>query len=300
MTRWQTNPTRGTPTMMLSARTVFLFSSIIIVSLFANFSHAAEKKRNPPDKPKPAPTTIPTEAPATPVGRFEAADALFKERVDQEKMAQMVAAFEKLYNETPEDSEAIWRYAMGLYYRGIRIEKDPDKKAEIYEKARDIAKAGTKANPNCAPCHFWAAVNGSLYANSVGALKVLVSLEGIQKHLKASVEADPTYASGGAYRTLGLIQQKLPGIFGGSNDRAREYYDKAMSVAPDEPLNYLFMVRLLQDEFEDEKEVAMNYAKKGVAIGELPKDRIEGNDARKELQHYVENGVLREGAGTPD
>jgi len=50
---------------------------------------------------------------------------------------------------------------------------------------------------------------------------------------------------------LALIQQKLPGILGGSNQLAQAYYKRAFEVAPKAPLNYLFFAKFLNDELHN-------------------------------------------------
>lgn len=231
--------------------------------------------------------------------RFKVGDTAFLQRKDPAKARLAYEEFKKHFEATPKDPEAAWRYSMACYFIGIRVEKDPQAKQKLYETGRDAALAGIEVNRECAPCHFWAAINRALYGNSVGIIKMLFSLNSIQDHLKRSIAADPKYAYGGAYRTLGLINQKVPGIFGGSNKRARENFEKAIEVAPDEALNYLFMVRLLIDEYEDPK-TAMEYAQKAVKIPTPTPDRLECIDAIEELKYFVANGKLREGAGQPD
>src|SRR5205814_2104311 len=144
--------------------------------------------------------------------------------------------------ESPDDTEASWRLAMACYYLGQRVlETAPESDREkIYAEGRDAGEAAIRtASSPCAPCEFWTAINMALYGQSVGVFKMLFSLNSIRKHLEASIAADPKYAFGGAQRLLGKIYESIPGILGGSNRKARDYYQEAVGVAPDEPLNYL-------------------------------------------------------------
>ena len=110
--------------------------------------------------------------------------------------------------------------------------KDSKEKARIFAQGRDAGLAAVALKPDCAECHFWASINMALYGDTVGVFKMLFSLQEIEEHLKQTLKLKPAYVNGGAYRLLGLIEQKLPGILGGSNSRARDYFEKAISIAP--------------------------------------------------------------------
>ena len=58
-----------------------------------------------------------------------------------------------------------------------------------------------------------------------------------------------------------MIEQAVPGVFGGSNSRARGYFEKAIETSPDEPLNYLALAKLLEEELDEHQE-AMEIARK--------------------------------------
>jgi hypothetical protein len=128
----------------------------------------------------------------------------------------------------------------------------------------------------------------ALYGQEVGILKMLFSLKEVQSHLKKTVELEPRYMSSGGFRILGLIDQKLPGILGGSNDRAREEFEQAVNGSPDEPLNYLFLARFYRDELHDEGK-AMEAARKGAAVRDLGAERLESLEAQQELKDLLKH-----------
>ena len=82
---------------------------------------------------------------------------------------------------------------------------------------------------------------------------MLYSLQEIESHLNRSADLNPSFAQAGALRVLGVIQQKLPGILGGSNERARDYFERSIAAAPNEPMNYLFLSKLYSFELRDPK-----------------------------------------------
>jgi len=218
--------------------------------------------------------------------KFKLADEAFMKRADIEKSFTAHQLYQKLYEESPDDFEAGWRLAMASYFIGIRHCKDSSKKSEIYAQGRDAGLASIKLKPNCAPCHFWTAINMALYGESVGIFKMLFTLDEIQEHLKKSIVIDPTYANSGGYRLMGAIKQKLPGILGGSNREAKEYFEKAIQTSPDEPLNYLFLSTLYRENFNELKK-SMELASKGVMVPEPSSDRLESIEALAELKKQI-------------
>jgi tetratricopeptide (TPR) repeat protein len=154
---------------------------------------------------------------------------------------------------------------------------------KLFDEGRAAAFGAAARNERCAQCHFWGAINLALYGQTVGVLKTLSSLGEVKEHLRRSLELDPAYASGGAYRLLGLIEQRLPGILGGNNDRARELFTKAVEVAPDEPLNYLFLARLERDELRHPAE-SIRYVRLGLSVPTPAGERLESLESLAELR----------------
>jgi hypothetical protein len=205
--------------------------------------------------------------------------------------------YRELYAQDPGDVQAAWRLAMACYFVGLRVTQDPDEKKALFAEGRDAALFAANREPSCAPCHFWAATNMALYGQEVGILKMLFSLKDIQSHLKATVALEPGYMFSGGYRVLGLIDQKLPGILGGSNERARQELERAVSGSPDEPLNYLFLARFYHDELHDDA-LALGAARKGVAVSGLGPERLESREAQAELKELAGRLARRQPSGS--
>jgi tetratricopeptide (TPR) repeat protein len=218
--------------------------------------------------------------------RFAAADQAFRERKDPARAMEALKLYRDFYRAAPNDPQAGWRVGIACYFVGIRLTTDKEERKKLYAEGRDAAVAAAKMDDGCAACHFWAAINTVLYGDAVGVFKMFFSLGGVKEQLKASIAHDPAYAYGGAYRLLGQIDQGLPRILGGSAKRARDYYGKAIAVAPDEPLNYLFMARLL-DERLDDRVAALEAAKKGLEAPAPGPERLESVDALADLRAFV-------------
>jgi len=176
---------------------------------------------------------------------------------------------------------------MACYFNGLHLTAVEEEQKRLFTEGRDAGNEGVKLDPRCAPCHFWKAINMALYGQKVGVFKMYFTLGEIREHLQKTAELEPGFAGAGAYRLLGLIQQKLPGILGGSDDEAKRFYKLAINTAPDEPLNYLFLVKLLRDQ-KDDLPGALEVARK--ALVTLPKpspEQLEALSSLKELETFV-------------
>jgi tetratricopeptide (TPR) repeat protein len=218
--------------------------------------------------------------------RIAEADRAFAERKTKERALRSLEIYRELFKEFPDDPRTGLGLARACYFTGIRLTSDASEKEKIYAEGRDAGGRALKANPQCGGCHFWTAINMALYGETVGIFKMLFSLKTIQEHLRQSITADPTYAYGGAHRLLGLIDHKLPGILGGNNKRAREHFEKAIAVAPDEPLNTLFLAQLLEKEFNDPSK-AREIVEKALSHPLPSEERLEARDARTLLEKWL-------------
>ena len=224
--------------------------------------------------------------PETPEAALARFDEAYRNRRDPIRARIALEGYRSLHQKQPERVELAWRLAMACQMVGHRIAKDPEEKASLFTEGKTAARAALERQPDCAPCHFWVAINMAQYAETVGVFKMLISLPEVRRHLKQAAESEPAYAFAGPYRILGLIDQKLPGIFGGDDDRARESFEKAIRLVPDNPMNYLFLARLLAENFH-ETEAALKIAREGLQRPPPPPHEIESVESREELAQFV-------------
>lgn len=226
-------------------------------------------------------STVVTAAPS-----FTYADSNFRRRVDESFARAAQRNYLAIYRQHPTNEDAAWRLAMANQFVGMRFERNSEEKKQFFAQGRDVARECVNNNPSSVPCHFWFAINSALYGETVGAIQMLSSLSTILSHLRTVTELDASYAFGGSDRVMGLIFQKLPGILGGSNSRAKEHLERAIEASPNEPMNYLFLARLLAGEF-NEKEQALKMAQRGLLTPAPPVERVESNEAISELRALV-------------
>lgn len=177
--------------------------------------------------------------------------------------------------------EASWKYSMALQSFASRFVEDEALKMELFREGAEVAKAATDADPNCGPCEFWTAINMAQYGELKGVFKMLGSLSEIISRLEKAASLEPSHAMAGPYRVLGTIYQTLPGILGGDHEKAQVYFEKAVALVSDEPLNYLAMAKLKAS--VGEVELAKTLSQKGLSLMENSNISVESRESHQEL-----------------
>jgi tetratricopeptide (TPR) repeat protein len=84
-------------------------------------------------------------------------------------------------------------------------------------------------------------VHTGSYGEARGVLKSLFLKNDIIRAMNKAIAIDGAYESGGAYCVLGRLYFKVPGLFGGSNKKSRQYLEKCRQVAPKSSVCLLFL-----------------------------------------------------------
>jgi len=218
---------------------------------------------------------------------LERADAAFLKREDPTEALRSLTEYRELAKSTHDaDPRILWRLAMASYFAGLRLETDEARKAAHFSEGREAGLASIRLSPSCAECQFWTAINMALYGQSRGVVSMLFTLGEIRERLLGSAKLDPTYVQGGAYRALGMIERKLPGVLGGSSQRAEDYLKKAIQVAPEEPLNYLFLAQFYAEDANDTKQAKL-IIQMGLELNHEDSEKIESREARRDLKQLL-------------
>ncbi len=239
--------------------------------------------------PSPSPTIL--SSASTPA--FAEIDELFKKRIEEASARKALLLSREMLLKTPSGGAA-WRTAMGCYVVGFKFtqgDSKQDAREALYEEGIKAAKKGVEVDPNCGPCHFWIGVNTALLGESVGPFKMLGSLAEIRTHAEKAIALEPAYAAGGAYRLLGQLEQALPGILGGSDRRAQEYFEKAVAVSAGDPMNYVYLIKILEK--RDRSEEALALAKKAAELPPPPADQYESISSAVEIREYLKSKTVK-------
>ncbi len=163
-----------------------------------------------------------------------------------------IECYEKALAVDTENVEASWKYAKASYYLGQRTEGD-EKKLAIFKKGIDVAKRAVSIDDKSVGAHFYLGVSYGKYGQAKGIMNSLGLVDPIKKEMARVIELDESFLFGGAHRVLGKMYQKLPGVAGGSTEKAIEHLKKAVKLGPKYLLNHLFLAQSYLAADEDEK-----------------------------------------------
>lgn len=175
---------------------------------------------------------------------IETVDLLYRQRGPLEPIQQSV----ELLNATiavTDTYEFFWRLARANFFLGQEAHT-----TQVGEHCfQDGIKAGNLAiaqEPKSVEGHFWLGVNLALLLSIQRHRANFRSAIRTRPTLKRALEIDSAYHDAGALRVLGRLDHKLPFLFG-SNRRARDYYEQALAIAPNNSVTRIYLAELLLD-----------------------------------------------------
>lgn len=233
---------------------------------------------------------------------LEAGDQAFLKRDDPEQAERAVRKYKKATQLRPHQLEAYLRLAMAYNWLGRVYENDRDKQVEAYQKGVDTAKKALEVAPDKPGPHYWLGVNLGELGQAEGVfdisgLKILTHAskgldmaKTIQDQMETVIQMDTDYDSGGAHLVLGRVYQKLPGIAGGSTDKAEKHLKKAIEFGPKRYKAYTFLAELYMKQGQyDKAEKLLNQAIEGpCAEYEGPNCQVWKREARKVMAQLRE------------
>ena len=164
----------------------------------------------------------------------------------------------------------------------------------------DLFKAETSAlpallrdRPEAGPFFFWGALHWGLWGQYFGKMAGLRA--GVAKKIRilgeAAIALDPEFENGGGHRLVGRLHAlapRVPLITGWvRRDRGVELLEEAYRIAPDDPLNRLFLGQVLL-EFRPERESqAMELIRSATQMTPRPDKLLEDIKAIAEAQEAL-------------
>ena len=212
-------------------------------------------------------------------------DRAFKKRNSKSELLVALDFYQRARQDPQVAVEASWKYSMALQSFASRFVEEEEIQENLFKEGAEVAKSAAERDPDCGPCEFWTAIHMAQYGEQVGIFKMLGSLSEILARLEKAAKLDPAHAMAGPYRILGTIYQKLPGIIGGDNDKAVGYYEKAIAITPLEPINYLALAKLKQE--DGEIVLAKQLALQGIRLAEHNPISLESRESLQELGQII-------------
>lgn len=216
-------------------------------------------------------------------------DELFLKRENVQNAIDALQIIHKYYNQqntATTDTNVLWRVSLLNYYVGHHTDKSKSKERKNYfQEGVDSAQKCTEISTKpIVECYFWLATNTALLKQETGIFSLAFNLKDLIKLFIKAAEIDATYADGGPYRLLGQLYWKAPSMLGGDNKKAEEFFNKAIQIAPYEPLNYSFYAKYL---LKENKKKAKEIIETGLSKAkDITTPKIETVRAIEDLKAY--------------
>jgi tetratricopeptide (TPR) repeat protein len=174
-----------------------------------------------------------------------APDALYARREEPGLAAQAAEAWAKQLAATPSDFEAAWKLSRARYWIGTNG-PEAGRRAAL-EGGMQAAHAAITLQAKRPEGHFWLAANMGALAESFGMSQGLKYRKAIKASLEEVLRLDPAYEAGSADRALGRWYYKVPGLFGGSDEKAEQHLRKSLTYDPQSTASWFVLAEALED-----------------------------------------------------
>ncbi len=215
-------------------------------------------------------------------------DELYAQRQDPGLAQQALARFREAVSLAPDRFETLVRNAQAAYYVGDLAGGNAEKK-KLFQEGMDLGKRLIALHPERVEGHYWLGVHTGSYGEARGVLKSLFLKNDIIRAMERSIAIDGAYEQGGAYCVLGRLYYKVPGLFGGSKKRSRQYLETCRRIAPKSSVCLLFLAETYWA--LDEEEAAIRVLEELLAmepdplwVPETAKDKTEGEKLLKKYR----------------
>lgn len=208
-----------------------------------------------------APAAPPAEAATPPAEPAAPVDPLAEPKKLVESDANTVANLKKaveLYEVALKDETldkkvraAAWADVSRAHLRWGDLLKGNDEKVAIYEKGVAAGKKGEALDPRSTHSIFWGTANLACVGRTRGVMNSLFMIGDLKKGMNRVLEIDPNYHH--ARNTLGEIDHAVPGIAGGSDDRAEKSYLEVLKRDPHFTPTMMRMAWLKKDQGEEDE-----------------------------------------------
>jgi hypothetical protein len=171
-------------------------------------------------------------------------------------------------------------------YQAGRSASDKEARKGHFARGMSIAQARLASQPEDAEGLYWLAVNMGAHALERGKMSALPVVPRMEALLLRLDRIAPSYESAGAARVLGRLYHQAPAFISvGSNTKARQFLERAMSLAPSHPGNLAFAADFLVS--HGDKAIARDYAGRCLAV-------LAGQNPGPEEREWIElaRGVL--------
>ncbi len=176
----------------------------------------------------------------------QGADALYADRLNLTSAQRAAEIWSAKLAARQKTFESAWKLARVCYWLGSHA---ADKERRGYlERGVAAAREAVAVEPGAPEGHFWLAANMGSLAESFGLRAGLRYRKPIKDELETVRRLAPAYLQGAADRALGRWYFKVPGLFGGSHEKAIEHLRTSLTYNPDSTVSLFFLAEILIDD----------------------------------------------------
>lgn len=143
-------------------------------------------------------------------------------------------ALSALFAPSAREARAAWDAVSRAGERALRTLSPPF--AAAIDRGDDAVEAAQRIEGAAAEPLYWLAVGRLKVAQATGPMAVMVTKDVVIGLLDRVVALDPRIDRAGPHRWLGALCAALPAAAGGGVARAREHFERARALAPEDPL----------------------------------------------------------------
>jgi tetratricopeptide (TPR) repeat protein len=191
-------------------------------------------------------------------------------------IGEAIVAYERALRQQPDRLELYWKLLRAVHFRGQFVASTREEKQAVFGPAREVAEAGLErlgrkvggrarldamtpaaaakalsAVPETAALHLWAGIHWALWGDNFGRLAAARQGVGdrVRRYAEVVIATDERFEDAGGHRLLGRLHTLAPKVpfLTGWVDRGVAVAElrRAVALAPDDPLNQVFLADAL-------------------------------------------------------
>ncbi len=166
-------------------------------------------------------------------------DRLYADRAHLPSALDAAAIWAARLEQNPRDFESAWKLSRDCYWLGGHVAADERRRQ--YERGIDAGRKAVAILRDRPEGHFWMAANMGAMAESFGLLQGLKYRGPVKAELETVLRLDRAYQQGSADRALGRWYMRVPGLFGGSDQKSAEHLLQSLTYDPDNAASHYFL-----------------------------------------------------------
>jgi tetratricopeptide (TPR) repeat protein len=232
--------------------------------------------------PLPSLTPMPTDELLAVVGR---ADELYYNRAQPGAVRESVMVLSGARGAS-DRYELQWRLARALFFLG-QDGGSRDSSLELYSTGIAAGERAVALNSERVEGHFWVGVNLALFAEIKGGIRGARALRWARKELTKAASISESYHDAGPLRVLGRLMHKAPRILGGNINVSREYFERALALAPSNTVTLIYAAELATE--TGDRDRAATLLQRVLASSIDPAWEFESNRDRSTARSLLEH-----------